>query len=53
MPHEICQRLAALRGVPVQPADLIILAVGIVVTVLGVAEFIPGEQHRRTLREQQ
>ena len=38
--------------VPIEPADLFILAVGIVVTVLGVADAITGKQHGNTLRKE-
>src|SRR5690606_4073112 len=39
--------------VPVDPAQLVILAVDVVVTLLGAAELIAGEQHGRALGEQQ
>ena len=38
---------------PVQPGRLVVLAVGVVVAALAVAEFVAGEQHRRALGEQQ
>src|SRR5439155_20532196 len=39
--------------VPVEPANLIILAPGIVVALLGAQEFIAGEQHGHALRQEQ
>src|SRR5262249_19433719 len=41
------------KTVPIDPADLIVLAVGIVVAVLRIADLVAGEQQRRTLREQE
>ena len=38
---------------PVQPGDFVVLAVGVVVAVLRVAELVAGEQHRHAWREQQ
>ncbi len=34
---------------PMKPADLIVLAIGVVVAVLGPAEFVAAEQHRHAL----
>src|SRR5262245_66023985 len=44
--------LAAERG-PVDPAGLIILAIGVVVAALAVGAFVAGEQKRHALRQQQ
>ena len=33
---------------PVQPGNLVILTVGVVVSILGIAEFVPGQKHGRT-----
>ena len=38
---------------PVQPAGRVVLAVGVVVAALAVADLVAGAQHRRALREQQ
>ena len=38
---------------PVQPADGVVLVVGVVVALLGAAHLIAGSQHRRALRQQQ
>ena len=42
---------AALVGVqvPVEPADLIVLTVGVVVAVLAAAHFVAAKQHRHAL----
>src|SRR5688572_24060883 len=45
--------LLAVAVVPVDPGDLVILAVGVVVALLRAAELVACEQHRRALREQQ
>ena len=39
--------------VPVEPRDLVVLAVGVVVAALGAAELVAAEQHRHALRQQQ
>ena len=39
--------------VPVEPGDLVVLAVGVVVAALGAAELVAAEQHRHALGEQQ
>ena len=40
-------------ALPVQPADGVVLVVGVVVALLGAAHLIAGSQHRRALRQQQ
>src|SRR6185437_16805738 len=40
-------------GVPVDPGDLIVLAVTVVVAALGAPEFVAGEQHRNALAEKE
>src|SRR5690606_12370572 len=53
-PREGEQLLVLLRnGVPVDPADLIVLAIGVVVAVLGAAELVARQQERRAVREHQ
>ena len=37
---------------PVQPRNLVVLAIGVVVTSLTAADFIPTEQHRNALRQE-
>ena len=39
--------------VPVEPRELAVLAVGVVVAVLGAAELVAAEDHRHALRQQQ
>ena len=47
-----CQQCLAVHGIlPVQPADLIVLAVRIVVASLGVATLISRKKERRPLRQ--
>ena len=48
---ELDQRLVDL--VPVHPAQLAVLGVGVVVALLGAAELVAVQQHRRALAEQQ
>ena len=50
---ELDQRGAVLRYVPVDPAERIVLSVGIVIALLAAAEFVAGQDHRRALRQQQ
>ena len=47
LPHETDQRLAFFPDVPIDPADLVILAIGVVVAVLRAGELVAGEQQRR------
>ena len=48
---ELDERLVG--PVPVDPADLAVLGVGVVVAVLGAAELVAVQQHRHALAEQQ
>ena len=52
-PRELEQRLPPLVEVPVQPGELVVLAVGVVVALLGAADLVAGEQHRHALRDEQ
>jgi len=36
-------------GIPVEPGDVVVLAVGVVIAFLGVSYFIPGEEHGYSL----
>src|SRR5205823_4121960 len=38
---------------PIEPADLVILAIRIVITALGAPDFIAGDEHRNAACEQQ
>jgi biotin carboxyl carrier protein len=40
-------------GIPVDPADLVVLAISVVVAILRAKEFVAGKQHRSSLRQQQ
>ena len=51
--HKRAQLLFGLGDVPVEPTDLIVLAVGVVITVLRAAHLITAEQHRNALREKE
>ena len=41
------------RQVPIEPGDFVVLAIGVVVALLGVADFVAGHEHRHPLREEQ
>ena len=41
-----------IHPIPLQPGDVVVLAVGVVVAILAVAEFVAGEDHRRAQRQQ-
>ena len=43
--------LCAVDPIPVEPGDLVVLAIRVVVAVLRVAEFVSCEQHGRAKRE--
>ena len=51
--HKADQGPVSLLCLPVDPADFVVLAIGIVVALLGAGELVAGEQHRRALRQQQ
>ena len=38
---------------PIDPADLVVLAIGVVVAALAVADLVAGQDQRHALREQQ
>ena len=49
-PGELEERLLLfVPFLPIEPAELIVLAIGVVVAVLGPAEFVAAEQHRHAL----
>src|SRR5258708_19829349 len=43
----------AVEAIPIDPADFVILAIGVVVAELRVGDFVAGEDQRQTLRQQQ
>jgi hypothetical protein len=51
--RELEQRGALLLEAPVEPAELVVLAVGVVVAALRAAHLVAHEQHRHALREKQ
>src|SRR5205807_8437157 len=53
-PGELEQRLLFFVAfLPIEPADLVVLTIGIVIAVLSPAEFISPAKHRHTLRNEQ
>ena len=42
-----------IRLAPVDPAQRVVLTIGVVVTVLGIADLVPGQHHRYPLRQHQ
>ena len=51
--HEFIPRLLLLSEFPVEPGQLVVLAIGIVIALLTMAEFVAGQEHRHTLGQQQ
>src|SRR5215207_50475 len=51
-PHERMKVVIPCRERPVRPAEIIVLAVGIVVATLSTADFIAAEKHRRALGQE-
>src|SRR5689334_20120756 len=51
--NKVKEVLLAIVELPIQPGDLVVLAVGIIVPALCVADLIAREQHGNTLRENQ
>src|SRR5262249_26756775 len=49
---EVEEALRSLVELPVEPAELVVLAIRVVVPLLRVAELVAGQQHRHALREQ-
>ena len=47
------ERALALVEIPVDPADLVVLGVDVVVPLLGAADLVAVRQHRHPLREEQ
>ena len=39
-------------GVPIKLADLVVLALGVIVSLLSVADFVAGKQHGHSLRQE-
>src|ERR1700742_410453 len=54
MADEIGEIVAlAIEAFPIDPADFVVLAIGIVVAVLGVADLVAGKDQRHALCQQQ
>ena len=51
--REVEQAAAAVVERPVEPGELVVLAVGVVVAALGAAHLVAAQQHRDALRQQQ
>src|SRR5215211_4401065 len=52
-PHERVEVVIPCWERPVVPAEIVVLAVGVVVTALGAADLIAAEEHRRALRQKE
>ena len=51
--NELTEILVFFRNpLPIDPTDLVILTVGVIVSSLTAAEFITGDEHRQTLGQQ-
>ena len=50
LPYKGQQRLLLGGQVPVEPADLVVLAVGVVVATMGAAHLVAGTEHGHALR---
>src|SRR5262249_45208203 len=50
---ELKKRFLGFVQLPVEPADFAVLTVGVVVALLGVAQFISCQKHRHSLRKKQ
>ena len=51
--YERAERFVLAAEIPIDPARLIVLAIGVVVAALGAAKLVAGRQHRDSQREQQ
>ena len=50
--RESYERRVSLAQAPVEPGDLVVLAIGVVVAALRAAELVAGQQHRHALRDE-
>src|SRR5205814_5727940 len=48
--HEFAPRLLLLRELPVEPGELVILAIGIVIALLTMADLVAGHDHTDAMR---
>src|SRR5262249_21960512 len=51
--HEIEEAVPGVVQLPVEPRQLVVLAVGVIVALLRVSDFVAREQHRNSLRQDQ
>src|SRR5262245_23240417 len=51
--HAFIPRLLLLGELPIEPGQLVILAISIVITLLTMANLVTGKEHRHTLGQQQ
>src|SRR4029453_14153251 len=51
--HAFIPRLLLLREFPVEPRQLVVLAISIIIALLTMAEFIASQKHRHALGQQQ
>src|SRR6202035_3594612 len=50
---ELEQSILWLAPLPVQPADLVVLTISVVVPLLGAAELVAGQKHGHALRQKE
>src|SRR2546425_10009061 len=51
--YKIVKSLLGFRELPVQPGHVVVLAIGVIVPLLAMAEIIAGQEHGLPLRQQQ
>ena len=51
--RELEQRLLPLIQIPMRPADFVVLAIGVIVSVLRPADLVAAADHRNALREKE
>src|SRR5262249_29043248 len=51
--HKVGESLLCFCEIPVHPGHVVVLAIGIIVSLLAMAEIITGQEHGHTLRQQQ
>jgi len=52
-PGKLEEILCRIVQIPVQPREFVVLAIGVVIPLLGVVDFIAVKQHGHALREQE
>ena len=51
--HKVAKGLLLLGQLPMQPGEVVVLAIGIVVALLRMAELVTGQEHGHALRQEQ